>query len=66
MNDVAKAKKEDYLTNAPKQEQVTIENGSIFPNLKNVAGDSVDRHMELTEANIVITGDEIKQQNENL
>ncbi|MED1467833.1 hypothetical protein ABE288_15985 [Bacillus salipaludis] len=63
---MAKAKKEDYLTNAPKQEQVTIENGSIFPNLKNVAGDSVDRHMELTEANIVITGDEIKQQNENL
>ncbi|MBI0575922.1 hypothetical protein IEC97_01000 [Neobacillus cucumis] len=63
---MAKAKKEDYLTNAPRQEQVTIENGSIFPNLKNVAGDSVDRHMELTEANIVITGDEIKQQNENL
>ncbi|MDQ6599245.1 hypothetical protein E2K98_22025 [Bacillus salipaludis] len=63
---MAKAKKEDYLSNAPKQEQVTIENGSIFPNLKNVAGDSVDRHMELTEANIVITGDEIKQQNENL
>ncbi|WP_026576526.1 hypothetical protein [Bacillus sp. UNC438CL73TsuS30] len=63
---MARAKKEDYLTNSPKQEQVTIENGSIFPNLKNVAGDSVDRHMELTEANIVITGDEIKQQNENL
>ncbi|MDR6998298.1 hypothetical protein [Neobacillus niacini] len=63
---MAKAKKEDYLTNAPKEEQITIENGSIFPNFKNVAGDSVDRHMELIEANIVITGDEIKQQNENL
>ncbi|OIK11567.1 hypothetical protein BIV60_17975 [Bacillus sp. MUM 116] len=63
---MAKAKKEDYLTNAPKETQFTIENGSIYPNMKNVAGDSVDRHMELIEANIVITGDEIKQQNENL
>ncbi|MBB6444373.1 hypothetical protein [Bacillus benzoevorans] len=59
-------KKEDFLTTAPKREQMTIENGSIFPNLKNVPGDSVNKHQELVEANVIITGDEIKQQNENL
>lgn len=63
---MAKAKAKDYLTNAPKEEQMTIENGSIFPNLKNVSGDSVDEHKFLEEANILINGDEIRQQNENL
>jgi len=63
---VAKAKTEDYLTNAPKETQFTINNGSIFPNLKSSSGDSVDEHMELIEANTLITGDEIRQQNENL
>jgi hypothetical protein len=60
------AKKEDYLTTAPKEPQITINNGSLFPNLKNIAGDSVDEHKYLEEANIIITGDEIRQQNENL
>jgi hypothetical protein len=60
------AKKEDYLTNAPKKVQVTINNGSVFPNLKNVPGDSVDQHEALEEANTIISGDEIQQQNENL
>ncbi|EKN65795.1 hypothetical protein BABA_18572 [Neobacillus bataviensis LMG 21833] len=60
------AKKEDYLTPAAKEPQVTIENGSIFPNKKNVAGDSVDEHKYLEEANTIISGDEIHQQNENL
>nr|WP_090638387.1 hypothetical protein [Neobacillus massiliamazoniensis] len=59
-------KKEDYLTTAPKEAQITIQNGAIFPNLKNVAGDSVDEHKFLEEANTIITGDEIRQQNENL
>lgn len=60
------AKKEDYITTAPKKVQVTINNGNIFPNLKNVPGDSVDQHEYLKEANSIITGDEIRQQNENL
>lgn len=61
------AKKEDYLTTTPKKEKVTIENGNRFPNLKNVAGDSVDEHKLLEEANITtITEAEIGQQNENL
>lgn len=60
------AKKKDYLTTAPKETQLTINNGSVFPILKNVPGDSVDEHKFLEEANTIITGDEIRQQNENL
>lgn len=63
---MAKAKKEDYLTTAPTEPQMTINNGAIFPNQKNVPGDSVDEHKRLEEANTLITGDEIRQQNENL
>ncbi|MFF2753086.1 hypothetical protein ACFVR1_04930 [Psychrobacillus sp. NPDC058041] len=59
-------KKETYLTTAPKNSQITIENGSTFPNLRNVQGNSVNEHKALEEANIIIAGDEIKQQNENL
>ncbi|MFJ7725764.1 hypothetical protein ACIQXV_06310 [Neobacillus sp. NPDC097160] len=59
-------KKEDYITPAAKEPQMTIANGSIFPNKKNVAGNSVDEHKYLEEANTIISGDEIRQQNENL
>lgn len=63
---MAKAKKEDYLTTAPKEPQFTIENGGIYPNKKNIPGDSVDEHKNLVEANTIIAGGEIGQQNENL
>jgi hypothetical protein len=63
---VAKRKKEDYLTTAPKESQVNINNGGIYPNLQNIAGNSVDGHKALEEANTIISGDEIGQQNENL
>ncbi len=63
---MAKAKEEDYLTPADREQQMTINNGSVFPNKKNVAGDSVNEHKFLEEANIIISGDEIHQQNENL
>ncbi|WP_371321687.1 hypothetical protein [Robertmurraya korlensis] len=59
-------KNNEYLTNAAKQNQVTIQNGGDFPNLKNIPGDSVDEHKNQEVANQIITGDEIKQQNENL
>lgn len=59
-------KKEDYLTSAAKQEEITINNGSLFPNKKNVPGDSVNEHKYLEEANALVTGEEIRQQNENL
>lgn len=59
-------KDNEYLTNATKQDQVTIQNGGSFPNLKNIPGDSVDEHKDQEVANQIITGDEIKQQNENL
>jgi len=60
------ANKNDYLTTAPKQTMITINNGAVFPNLKNIPGDSVDEHKYLEEANTIIAGDEIQQQNENL
>ncbi|OLS39860.1 hypothetical protein [Bacillus sp. MRMR6] len=63
---MAKTQKEDYLTTAPKESQITINNGAIYPNLKNIAGNSVDGHKALEEANTIISGDEIGQQNENL
>ena len=63
---ICMTKEEDYLTPAAKKPQMTITNGSIFPNKKNVAGNSVDKHKDLEEANTIISGDEIRQQNENL
>jgi hypothetical protein len=58
--------KKNYLTNAPVNDQVGVQTGDIFPNSKNIPGDSVNKHKELELANTIITGDEIKQQNENL
>lgn len=59
-------KNNEYLTYAARQNQVTIQNGGDFPNLKNIPGDSVNEHKDQEVANQIITGDEIKQQNENL
>lgn len=36
------------------------------PNQIDIEGDSVDKLRNLEEANIMLSGDEIKQQNENL
>ncbi|MEH7107059.1 MULTISPECIES: hypothetical protein [Bacillaceae] len=60
------AKRKDYLTTAPKEPQMTINNGAVFPNKKNVPGESVDEHEYLEEANSIIAAGEIGQQNENL
>jgi hypothetical protein len=46
--------------------QVTIQSSEAIPNSKNIPGNSVDAHKELELANAILTGDEIKQQNENL
>jgi hypothetical protein len=53
-------KNEDYLTSSNNNIDSTI------PKKKYVAGESVDEHTFLEEANIILTGDEILQQNENL
>ncbi|CAG9610231.1 hypothetical protein [Pseudoneobacillus rhizosphaerae] len=58
--------KDQYLTNSPVSEQVTIQSSEAIPNFKNIPGNSVDAHKELELANAILTGDEIKQQNENL
>lgn len=36
------------------------------PNQRYVPGGSVDQHRDFEAGNIILTGDEIKQQNENL
>lgn len=59
------SKKETYLTNAPKENKITIDNDGNFPNLKNVTGDSVNEHKNLEEANLIIAQKELGQQNEN-
>lgn len=63
---MARATNEDYITPSAKNQQMTINNGATFPNKKSVPGDSVDEHKFLEEANTIISGDEIRQQNENL
>ncbi|WP_199677424.1 hypothetical protein [Lysinibacillus yapensis] len=52
-----------FLTTAPKEKEFTIDTGL---SAKNVLKNSVHKHKEMEETNIAITGDEIKQQNENL
>ncbi|MEL4024793.1 hypothetical protein [Lysinibacillus endophyticus] len=56
-------KDDKYLTTAPKKKQITVENEM---NVRSILENSVNKHKKLEEANIAITGDEIKQQNENL
>jgi hypothetical protein len=58
--------KDQYLTNSPAREQVSIQSGENLANSKNIPGDSVEKHKELEMANAILSGDEIKQQNENL
>lgn len=40
--------------------------GGMSPNASKIPGDSIDEHREIETANIMLTGDEIRQQNENL
>jgi len=41
-------------------------NSTYTPNQRYVPGGSVDGHRDFEAGNIILTGDEIKQQNENL
>lgn len=61
-----KKESEKYLTTAPEEPKITVENDSRYPNLKSVPGNSVDGYNELKEANATFAREEIKQQNENL
>ncbi|MEK3974639.1 MULTISPECIES: hypothetical protein [unclassified Psychrobacillus] len=53
-------KQENYLKNSHKKQKLTLDNGSTFPNGKNMPGNSVDEHKAFEEANIILTGDEMK------
>ncbi|PMC39170.1 hypothetical protein CJ195_04330 [Bacillus sp. UMB0899] len=59
-------KEDQYLSNAPKEENITIQTDSTFPNLKNIDGDSVNKHKQQEVANSIIAEKEIGQQQENL
>ncbi|WP_026695004.1 hypothetical protein [Peribacillus kribbensis] len=59
-------KNNEFLTQAPKKKEFTIETHDTFPNPKNYPGDSVEEHKELEQANSIIAAKEIGQQNENL
>lgn len=59
-------KQNEFLTNAAKKEQFSIDNDGNFPNQKSIPGDSVDDHEKLETANAVIAEAEIGQQRENL
>lgn len=48
------------------REQNSAEIDDAPPNQIDIEGDSVDKLRNLEEANIMLSGDEIKQQNENL
>jgi hypothetical protein len=56
----------DFLTHAPKNKEVTIQNNENYPNQKNYPGDSVEEHENLENANVIIAEGEIGQQRENL
>jgi hypothetical protein len=40
--------------------------GGMSPIASKIPGDSIDEHRNIETANIMLTGDEIRQQNENL
>lgn len=43
-----------------------LRDGQSHPNFNDISGDSVDELRNTESANIMLAGDEIKQQNENL
>jgi hypothetical protein len=51
---------------APKKKEISIENERLSSKLKNVVGDSVNKHNSLEEANSFLAEGEMGQQNENL
>jgi hypothetical protein len=59
-------KKREYETSAPKEPQVSLVSGNTFINTNHITGNSVNEHKNLEEANRILGGDEIHQQNENL
>jgi hypothetical protein len=59
-------KTNEALTNTSEEGSKAVQNGSQLPRFNNTPGDSVDELRNLEDANEIITGDEIRQQNENL
>ncbi|MBD1381721.1 hypothetical protein [Metabacillus arenae] len=58
--------RDKFMPQSTKKTEITIQTDETYPNQRNIAGNSVDEHKNLEIANAIISGDEIKQQNENL
>ena len=56
-------KPSDRTVNQP---EFTNQTDKGFTNIKNIPGDSVEEHRNIEFANVIFSGEEIKQQNENL
>ncbi|MFC9597275.1 hypothetical protein [Peribacillus butanolivorans] len=58
-------KKQDFLTNGMGKRVITVQTDNIYPNPRNVPGDSVDEYSVLKDGNQYLAEKEIAQQNEN-
>ncbi|MBM4761945.1 hypothetical protein [Bacillus sp. B15-48] len=59
---------EKQASNKNKKNEITPPSPfkGMVPSTSEIPGDSIDMHRAVETANILLTGDEIKQQNENL
>lgn len=64
--DVSMKKTNESLTNSSEEITKAVQKESQLPRFENTPGDSVDELRNLEDANEIISGDEIRQQNENL
>ncbi|MFF5396498.1 hypothetical protein ACFY5J_03755 [Peribacillus butanolivorans] len=58
-------KKQEFLTNGMGKRVITVQTDNIYPNPRNVPGDSVDEYSVLKDGNQYLAEKEIAQQNEN-
>jgi hypothetical protein len=61
----SKSLEKEVFVMAKEKKQTSIQ-GGVYPSQKYVPGDSVDKHKDIEDATIMLAGDEIRQQNENL
>lgn len=58
-------KKNDNIDIPIKENAPASTYGGMSPNAGNLPGNSIDEHRQIESANIMLSGDEIRQQNEN-
>ena len=58
--------KENEKLNQTKSNESPNTYGEISTHAANIPGNSIDEHRKVETGNIILTGEEIRQQNENL